>query len=45
MLNWKILGNPFNWLIVWAILFLGALAFHLIAENYKITGTTAAMTA
>lgn len=39
MLNFKILSNPLNWVIVWVILFGGALAFHLVSVQIETTAS------
>ena len=33
MLNWKLLSNPFNYIIVGVMLMIFAFLFHLLAKN------------
>jgi hypothetical protein len=35
MLNWPLLKNPLNWVIVWAVLLIGALLAHTIGQHIK----------
>lgn len=33
MLNWPLLKNPLNWVIIWTVLLLGAIVAHLIGQH------------
>lgn len=38
MLNMKLIGNPYNWVIVILMLTLGALGFHVVTSKLGLTG-------
>lgn len=35
MLNWTLLKQPLNWLIIWVVMFMGAILFHLVGQQLE----------
>ena len=33
VINWQIISNPFNWIIIFGVLYLTALVAHLIVSS------------